>query len=455
MTDPYSLRISATPRPRSGPEGLVWWVTLGLPWFRAMPFACLERLELTVGERVLSEDQLTIRSGERLMSIDELRTTGRYWGIEDSIQVGVASDVTPPEPGTLVQAEVVLRLPESADRDAAPRKVARASTTFTTGASSSTKLGVCSFSFAGELRRGRSLRSCLDQVGALGGFGGIELLGAQVADGYPTPTGADLDRLRGWVRDAGLVPLVYGSYTDPGRQLRPADDDDVIAWAATDLDVAAALGCDFVRINFPAQLSVYERVARLAQERDLVVLNELHAMTTADAHVQQLLEVYAQIDSPHLGLTLDLSSVMSALPRGFIDTLLRPDLPEQATRIIVDGWMSGQPESEARADIEALGDEVAKRALTLLDRSRRLFRRSDPGWLADILPLVRVVHGKFFEIVDGSDASVPIHAVLDEFRAAHFDGHILAEFEAHLWDDDPDTFGELARFRDLVSDARL
>lgn len=451
MTDPYSLHISAVPRPLNGPEGLAWWVALSLPWFRAMPYSGLESVRLTVGERLIREDDLVVRIDGTLLSLAELRSTARYWGVQDVLHIGVPADTVAPATGTSVAAEVVLRMPEGGSHGAAPRRTARGATLFESGADSPWSLGVCSFSFAGELRLGRSVRDCLEKVASIGGYGSIELLGAQVADGYPQPSAQDLSRLGGWVRDAGLVPLVYGAYTDPGRRVEEPDDDAIIEWALAGLDAAAALGSEFARINLPPDLAIYERAAELASERDLILLNELHAMTSEDQHVRDLLAVFAQLDSPNLGLTLDLSCVMRSLPQGFIDQMLRPVLPEQAVQTIVEGWQSDELESDSRARLQRLGTEVFSVAAPLLGRSRRLFRHSDPSWLPDVLGHTRVVHGKFFDVVDGVEAALPTDAIFRQFREAGFSGHILAEFEGHLWTEEPDTFGELQRFRDLVT----
>jgi hypothetical protein len=67
-----------------------------------------------------------------------------------------------------------------------------------------------------------------------------------------------------------------------------------------------------------------------------------------------------------------------------------------------------------------------------------------------VLPHTKVVHGKFFEIENGREAAVPLEEIFQEFRAAEFDGHLLAEFEGHLWQQDPDTFEQLRRYRDLA-----
>lgn len=452
MTDPYALRMTAVPRPQGGPEELAWWVNVSLPWFRSLPFSCLERAELRVDGYPVAEDALLVRLDGAVVTLASLAGRNDYWGVQTTLQVGLAAGTAVPEPGAQIEAVVTLRMPEGHDpKGDWTRRRASAVTTMGHGGTSPWRLGVCTFSFAGELRRGRTLRSCFDEVGMIGGYAGVELLGAQVVQGYPNPSAAEIRQLGSTVRDAGLVPLVYGAYTDPGRQLAPSTDVDLLSWAQNGLDTAALLGCSFARINLPPQADLLSRAAELAAQRDLVLLTELHAVTSADPFVQELLTAFTRIDSPNLGLTLDLSCAMRAIPAGFVDELLRPALPAAAVDAIVDGWAADEPEGET---LEALavqgGDDLVAAARPLVGRTRRLFRRSSPDWLPDVLPYTKVVHGKFFEIVDGREAAVPLEEIFHEFRAAEFDGHLLAEFEGHLWQQDPDTFEQLRRYRDLT-----
>lgn len=451
MTDPFSLRAYAAPRPTGGPVDLVWWVNLQLPWFRGLPFACLEDVTLSVGSHPVPTSEMAYRLDGELTNFDGLTSSDKYWGIDDTLQVGVPTDSIPPAAGTQIDIEVIVRMPEGSHSNGSwPRLRAKASTVIGQASDTVWPLGLCSFSFAGELRRGRSLRACLNEVGGMGGYAGIELLGPQVAEGYPKPPLHDLRRLGNDVRSAGLVPLVYGAYTDPGRRLGHATPDDLVDWATPSLDAAAALGCQFARINLPAQREVFERVAQLAQERDLVALTELHAMTSADPFVVSLLDVLAELDSPHVGLVLDLSCVMRSIPDGFVDHILRDRLPENAVRVIVDGWNNGDPEAATLGRLEDLGQGIADDGAPLLARTHRLFRRSDVSWLPDVLARTRMVHGKFFEMnEDGAEPSVPSLEIFDQLRKAAFDGPVLAEFEGHLWTEEPDTFGQLRRYRDM------
>ncbi|MEV5072734.1 hypothetical protein MRBLMI12_004397 [Microbacterium sp. LMI12-1-1.1] len=452
MTDPYALRMTAVPRPQGGPQELAWWVNVSLPWFRAVPFSCLERVELQVDGYPVAADALLVRLDGDVVTLASLAGRGDYWGVQTTLQIGLPAGAAVPEPGASIEAAVTLRMPEGHDPkgDWTRRRVS-AVATMGHGGTSPWSLGVCTFSFAGELRRGRALRACLDEVAAIGGYAGVELLGAQVAQGYPNPSSAEIRQLGTIVRDAGLVPLVYGAYTDPGRQLGPSTDDDLLNWAQNGLDTAALLGSSFARINLPPKAGLLSRATELAAQRNLVLLTELHAVTSADPYVQDLLAAFTQIDSPNLGLTLDLSCVMQAIPDGFVDELLRPALPAAAIDAILDGWAADQPEGETLDALAALGgDDLVAAARPLVGRMRRLFRRSSPDWLPDVLPHTKVVHGKFFEIVDGHEAAVPLEEIFHEFRAAEFDGHLLAEFEGHLWQQNPDTFEQLRRYRYLA-----
>lgn len=451
MTDPYALRMTAVSRPIGGLEAMEWWVNLSLPWFRSLPYSCVEDVALTVDGRAIPRHTLVARRGSGVLALDELSSLSDYWGVQDTLQVGLPAGSPVPPAGSTVEARVTMRMPDGhAANGEWTRRHSSATTSMRRADTGPWSLGACSFSFAGELRRGRSLASCLAELGAVGGFASVELLGAQAVDGYPTPSRTQVSRIVSSVRDAGLVPLSYGGYTDPGRQLEASTDDDLLRWTTDALDTAAAIGATYARINLPPRHNVLDRAAELAAGRGLVLLTELHAMTSADPFVQQLLDIYAQLDSPHLGLTLDLSCVMRRLPGGFVDALLRPALPDEVVKIILDGWANGDAEGTVLDAIAKTNTSALESARPLLTRTYRLFRHSNTEWLPDVLPYTHVVHGKFFEIADGEDPSVPLADVFTQLSAHDFAGHIMAEFEAHLWDENPATFEQLARFRDLT-----
>ncbi|GHF34758.1 hypothetical protein FHX82_005455 [Amycolatopsis bartoniae] len=443
MGDPYTLGLSAKRHFPGDHSVFAWSVCVRLPWFRALPVSCVEQVLLTLDGEVIPETDLLAQFGGRLVPLSALRTMpDRYWAVEETLSVGVPAGGPVPPAGTVVSVELTLRMPDGGGPDWV-RRTSRASVRLPEPREARWPLGVCTFSFGGELRRGRSLRSCLQEV-ARAGYAAVELLGAQVVEGYPAPEPRWLDRFSGMVRETGLVPLCYDAFLDPGRSTDgTVDDTDLLRWADNELTIAEALGCRYVRLNAPPRL--LERLAGSADRRDLVVLTELHAQTAHDTDVQTLLELLHGLHSSRLGLILDLSCVMRSLPAGFTARL-----PGDIARTIENGWHAGTPLPVLQAELAGTGagDEAARVA----QRAYRLFRRSGTGWLPDVLPFTRIVHGKFYEMHGGQEPAISYRDVLAELSKAQFDGYLMSEFEGHLWQEAPDTFGQLAEHRRMISE---
>ncbi|GAA4718772.1 TIM barrel protein [Phytohabitans rumicis] len=443
MIDAYTLDASAT---RHDDHGLIAWsIRLRLPWFRALPVSCIERAAVLVdGQAVADRDLLFRLDGQHRPLSDLHAMPTRYWSVDETLQIGVRGESLVPRAEAAVTVELTLRLPDSGGNGGDwSRRVACGAVRVSDPGHAPWPLGVCTFSLGAELRRGRSLRSCLQRIAAIGGYTGLELLGAQVVEGYPAPERRWLDRFARELHATGLEPVCYDAFLDPGRTTVAARDDAAImALAEAELDIAAALGCSHVRLNVPPRRPLLDHLAVAAEQRDLTVLSELHAQTSADPGVEALLEHLNAMRSPHLGLILDLSCVMRALPPGFVRHMMAAGLPADAVRHIAESWSAGLPPP-------ALPSATAT---AFAQRAYRLFHRSDTGWLPDVLPFTRIVHGKFFDMDGGREPSIPYGQVLTMLKRTRFDGYLMSEYEGHLWDGSPDTFAQLRGHQRMISE---
>lgn len=445
MIDAYTLDASAALHPHDDRGPIAWSIRLRLPWFRALPVSCIERaLVLVQGEAVAERDLLFRVDGQDRPLSDLHAMPTRYWSVDETLQIGVRGGSAVPRADAAVTVELTLRLPDSGGSGSDwSRRVARGAARVADPGHPPWPLGVCTFSLGAELRRGRSMRSCLQRIAALGGYAGVELLGAQVVEGYPAPERRWLDRFARELHASDLVPVCYDAFLDPGRTTVAARDDAAImAMAEAELDIAAALGCSHVRLNVPPRRPLLDHLAVAAERRGLIVLNELHAQTTADPDVEALLEHLNAMRTPHLGLILDLSCVMRALPPGFVRHMMAAGLPAETVRLIAASWSADLPPP---ALPRAAASAFAQRAY-------RLFRRSDTSWLPDILPFTQIVHGKFFDMDDDREPSIPYGQVLAMLKRERFNGYLMSEYEGHLWHDSPDTFTQLRAHQRMISE---
>ncbi|MDP9936757.1 sugar phosphate isomerase/epimerase [Paenarthrobacter nicotinovorans] len=452
MTDPYQLHLAATSGGTTHPGSAPWSARVRLPWFRALPASCIEKLVLSVEGQPTPGSALRFTLGGRTLPLYQMQDLADlYWAVgEDLIITTTTGQV--PAAGDTVTVELTLRMPEGGSAaNGWPQRTVQA-TALVTSAESRWNLGVCTFSFGAELRQGRSLTSCLQETAALGGYSAVEILGAQAVDGYPSPSNSTLERLATTIRNTGLEPLCYDGFIDAGRQASPdANDAEILSWAKNEMDTAAALGCTYIRLNVPVRRELFEAVSAFAERRGLVVLTELHAQTAHDESVQTLLGLLRELDSPRFGLVVDLSCTMQALPAGFVANVLQDQLPVEAVRLIENGWQAGRSLRHLSDQLAGLGLENAQQAQSLLQRTTRLFRRSETDWLPEVLPFTRVVHGKFFEVQDGSEPAIVYADVFEALARTQYQGHIMSEYEGHLWTESPDTFGQLRKHQQMIS----
>ena len=159
----------------------------------------------------------------------------------------------------------------------------------------------------------------LVQLAAELGYGAICMRSS--AGGIGTPRG-ELERMRGEVERAGLrvsmvtadsdVPLNNEHAPDSLRDIRPS------------LDVAAALGCDLMRVALKTEADI-EHARRAADEaaaRGIRLAHQCHTTTLFET-VDRSLEVLAKIGRPNFGLIYEPANLMLCGESYGLETLRR------------------------------------------------------------------------------------------------------------------------------------
>ncbi|HET9126135.1 MAG TPA: DUF6379 domain-containing protein [Solirubrobacteraceae bacterium] len=73
---------------RAVPDGVAFDVRI--PWYRSLPYSCVEGLEVTLDGRPIGPERLTIELGGERYRLDELpRLHDRWWYIADAAAVTV------------------------------------------------------------------------------------------------------------------------------------------------------------------------------------------------------------------------------------------------------------------------------------------------------------------------------------------------------------------------------
>jgi sugar phosphate isomerase/epimerase len=271
--------------------------------------------------------------------------------------------------------------------------------------------GVSLYSYGGDFLVTMSLEDCLADVADMGATG-LEILADTHIPGYPTPTAEWVNEWLALIGRYGLTPTCYSSWLDTRlHRDRALTVDEGVAILERDLELAHRLGFTLVRpklgvvsldlIPDPIWRETVLRALPAAEKYGLTIVPEIHAPTPLrSAIVEDYLDLVRETGTEHFGLLID---------TGIFQTGERDRVHSDSVFIF------GNPEPALR---EQVNREMSKPLAV------------DPADLTDVLPYVRHVHAKFWDMTDDlTDPHVPYDAVVKALVEGGYTGSLSSEYE--------------------------
>ncbi|PWW24408.1 hypothetical protein JD79_03587 [Geodermatophilus normandii] len=295
-------------------------------------------------------------------------------------------------------------------------------------------LGTTLFSLTPDWRAGADLPGLLERVAAAGCGPAVEVVGHQAWRGFPAVDPREERAFRAAVDRLGLVPAALGVYTDLFRRPgRPMTDDEALDDVRPQLEAAARLGFGAVRATLGMGSALLRRVAAEAERLGVVLTFEVQGATPPDAPaVLEVAELQRSTGSPYLGLTLDSSLTTPALPDALGTALRRLGLDADGVAAVHAAWAQDGPAgARIGTALAALAGHPRREELSILVAGvlGRCGRSTPAAW-ADLLPLVRHAHAKFWD-PDVETVRAPHGAWLAALGAAGYTGALLSEWGGH------------------------
>jgi hypothetical protein len=322
-------------------------------------------------------------------------------------------------------------------------------------------VGTSLFSLTPDQRAGADLLTVLERVAAADCGPALEVIGHQSWRGFPR-LGVEVERaFRLAVDRLGLVPVALGVYADlyrrPGRTMGV---DEAMDDLRPQLDAAVRLGFAQVRTALGMSPELLRLATREAEQLGLVLTLEVQGATPPNAQaVLDVLELQSETGTPHLGLTLDFSLSTPALPASLPAALRRLGAAGHQIAAIQDAWALQAPVgARIGTALSALAGHPAEQILTNLVVG--IFIRTgqqQPADWADVLPVVRHAHAKFWE-ADVEALRTPFRAWLNALDDAGYSGAVVAEWGGHELLDSVDadaltvTRAHVGLLRELVAE---
>ena len=303
------------------------------------------------------------------------------------------------------------------------------------------KLGLTLYSLTGEWAAGRyDLAGLLDVVDSAGIGPGVEIVASQTLRSYPAVTDEFVADWRAALDRHGFVASAFGCNLDMGRRRdRDMSEDEEYEFTVTQFRSARALGFPLCRIQ-SAKPELIRRLMPVAEELDLTLGWEIHAPYGPNTpNVLAIRELYDEIDSPRLGFVADFSSTMHSMSPVLLRKLAKMGLRPTDLEVLQRIWAKPTSINERHAEfVEYLRSQgIAPESLGSFARlAFNMHGHVDPSEWADIMPQIKHVHAKFYDIdSEGNEPAIDYPDIVRVFVQGGYSGFFSTEWEGHAFAD--------------------
>lgn len=293
------------------------------------------------------------------------------------------------------------------------------------------KRGVSLYSFQEEyFLRKLSLEDCIALCASEGAFG-IETIAEQMMPGFPDLPESFYQTWRGWMTHYETVPTCHDMFLDTKLyKHRLLSLEEMVQSMTRDIMHAHRLGCFFLRVIVITPPDVMERCAAIAEKYGVKLLLEIHSPWHFDHEwIQKHVEVMDRLGTPFLGLLPDLGVFVENFPQVITDRYIRNGANSDLARHSVEAYNAHGDLSNLPAEIERMGGNAEDIALA---RTVGHYVYVKPERMADFIPLIHHVHGKFYDMTpEDNEPSIPYAKIIEVLHKGHYDGYISSEYEGN------------------------
>ena len=461
---------------RVHPEGVA--VSLTLPWYRSLWLSSVTTLRVSLDGEAVDPADVTFELAGRRYALDELpEQSDTLWYLQEHPLLVVRREV-PVQLGEEHAVEIFgeLRLPymqiapgsdggpgvyvpnivrqtltlTATDRPApAPPLVSDVAPPPPSTEADPFRLGLTLYSASAEFRAGwYDFDQLLDRVAELRIGPGIEIVASQMVPTYPVVSDDFARRWRETFDRHGFDASSFGANLDMGRRRdRDMTPDEEFEVSALLFRGAKKLGFPLIRIQ-SAKPELLRRLLPVAEELDLQLAYEIHAPMGPNApEILKVRDVYAELDSPLLGFVADFSSTMHAMSPTLLRGMRRAGLDDEALDRLQEIWATDAP---MRARQEEFIGYLRGRSFdpgrlgSFAHLAFNMHGHVDVHEWADIMPQIKHVHAKFYDIDDeGQEPAIDYPELVRVFVEGGYRGYWSSEWEGH-------AFAELGEVDPLV-----
>jgi hypothetical protein len=298
-----------------------------------------------------------------------------------------------------------------------------------------------------------TLPGLVDAVGKHNLGPGVEIIGFQSLRGFPNKIAAqDLRDFLDAIERNGLVLTSMAGNADVAIKSSDwMDTDQSVEYMRPQIELARELGFPVVRTQIGLTPEVLEKLEPIAAKARVHLGMEVHAPEGPNtAKVLATREVYHRIDSEWLGFIPDFSSCMRAIPPGMLGKLQEHGLSADGVNALISAWESPGPPFQRYGNFAKQAKEMGEPHLPVSEAMLvfTMFGRENLEDWREVLPQVRHIHGKFYDVDENLvSPSIDYESLMTIFGEADSTFTMSTEWEGHAYldADEQDAFEIVAK----------
>ncbi len=296
------------------------------------------------------------------------------------------------------------------------------------------KRGVTIYSFKQLVATGQmTWGDCIGKLASMG-VTGMELLGQLFFKNCPEIYPEDLAEWKRLMWRYGTKTVAHDFFVDKymfkGRALTLRESTEVLK---RHIQFAAGIDCPIIRIGGTFDPELFRNAKPICEEYGVTLGVEIHNGSSSWLlpSIQKTIDIIAEADTPYLGIIPDMSM--------FVQHIMDSTYFIKAARAqgVDPGFIEYMKEAYENESNEAYRERCNRLLEERTDPNEQSFiiqcRRTenhDPKELAALMPYVRHVHGKFWEMDENcEETSINYAGVLPVLAEGGYEGYISAEYE--------------------------
>ena len=294
------------------------------------------------------------------------------------------------------------------------------------------KLSISLYCFSSEIHSGKlTIEDSIHQVAELKAEA-LEIVNTQHIDGFPNPSDEFIRHFRDTADKNGLRLSSYGTYTDTGiRTNGTLSHFEMKDQLSRDLKLADAMGFPLIRVGPNTPIQVLNEILPAAEKMRIKLGIEIHAPLSADHPMFiALLENVRLVSSEYLGFVPDFSCWATKIPECLVEYFVSKGFPEDSLRQITNAFNAGVELQAVKDQAHAMG--APAEFDDSIDMAYHIVVKNPPESLAEIMPYVNHIHGKFWRMENGIEPAIPYDKLIRVICDSGYQGYISSEFEGYV-----------------------